>query len=140
MMAVILVVAKDLEEAERKEQSRNCLLLSIEENEIYMFFNDIKFYLDEIDKGCADDFLYKLEIYGTEQLSKERIENYLKLSKVMLNEKVINQLEEYKKFDGYYLCYNRPLKKEDYIKFANDLNNMCQQALEENKTIFVFGE
>lgn len=139
MMAVILVVS-DLEEAARKEQSRNCLAFSIEENEIYMFFHDIKFYLDEIDKGCADDFLYKLEIYGTETLSKERIKNYLKLSEVMLNEKVINHFEKYKKFKGYYSCYNRPLKKEDYIKFANDLNYLCQQALEENKKIFVFGE
>ena len=85
-MAVSLIVAKNEKEMESIPfQSRNYLSVGIEEKEIYDLIRDIKGYLDDIDYGCADDFLYKLEIYGEEILSKDRVENYLRLSKVLLN-------------------------------------------------------
>ncbi len=142
-MAVLLVVAKDQKEADSvTTQSRNYVSIGIEEKEIYGLINDIKWCLDKIDEGCADDFLYKLEIYGEEILSKERVEKYLNLSEVLLNEEVIRYLEENNVFEKYRAYYGDStcLKKEDYIGFANVLKKICIQALEENKKIFVIGE
>lgn len=140
-MAIELVVAKDWEEANyNRWNSKNCLVFCIEENTIYSFLDDIKFCLDKIDKGCADDFLYKLEIYGREILSKDRVKKYLKLSEVMLDEHVINSLVEYDKFEGYYIDHSKKLDERNYIEFANTLKKICTKALEEDKKIFVIGE
>lgn len=143
-MSVLLVVADNLQEAENKiSDTLDYLELGIEESEIYSLLNDIKPHLDKIDKGCADDFLYNLEIYGEETLSKDRIKNYLRLSEVLINDKIINYLDSNNIFINYYLNYSEtdiPLKREDYIQFANKLGSICNQALKDNKTVFVFGE
>lgn len=140
-MAIELVVAKDLEEANyNRWKGKDCLVFCIEEKTIYDFLNVIKGDLDKIDKGCAGDFLYKLEIYGEGVLSKDRIREYLKLSEVMLNKQLIDFLVKDKKFEGYYIDYGKKLDKESYIEFANTLKRICTVALEENKELFVIGD
>ena len=119
-MAVLLIVANDQKDIENMTlQNCNYLSLGIEEKEIYQLLIDIKWYLDKIDRGCSDDFLFKLEIYGEEILSKERIENYLNFSKVLLKEELIRFLEDNDVFKNYYLYYNEEesMKKENYINY-----------------------
>ena len=69
-MSALLVVARGWDEADRlatiwTSQPEKYLSVGFEEVEIYDLLGDIKWLLDELDPGCLDNFLYKLEIYGT---------------------------------------------------------------------------
>ena len=146
-MSALLVVARDWDEADRlatvgTSQPEKYLSVGFEETEIYDLLGDIKWLLDELDPGCLDNFLYKLEIYGTAILSKKRVKNYLNLSRVLLDKEVISYLEENDLFKNYRIDYgyDEPITKEYYLEFANKLKNICQESLEEKKSIFVFGD
>lgn len=143
-MSALLIIAKSLKDKDLDEAYRceNYLSVGFEETEIYDLLADIKWYLDELDPGCLDDFLYKLEIYGTTLLSKKRVQNYLNLSEKLLNEGLIDYLTENNLFNNYRINYgyDEPITKDYYLEFATKLKKLCQESLTEGKKIFVLGD
>ncbi|WP_154650620.1 hypothetical protein [Terrisporobacter glycolicus] len=121
------MLGNSIEEAMYKE----CLLTI--DDEVDYFIGEIKEYLDVISKGSAD-VLFSIYAYGEELLSKEQVEKLLMLGKNMLDEELIEHLKYLRLFKRHNV------DEKEYISFANDLINVCTQAIKENKTIISIGD
>lgn len=126
-MSMHFMLGNSIEEAMYKE----CLLTI--DDEVDYFIGEIKEYLDVISKGSAD-VLFSIYAYGEELLSKEQVEKLLMLGKNMLDEELIEHLKYLRLFKRHNV------DEKEYISFANDLINVCTQAIKENKTIISIGD
>jgi len=126
-MSIHFILGRNIEEAMYKE----CVLTI--DDEVDYFIGEIKEYLDVISKGSAD-VLFSIDAYGEERLSKEQVEKLLLLGKNMLDEELIEHLKYLRLFKRH------SVDEKEYIRFANDLINVCTQAIKENKTIISIGD
>lgn len=126
-MSMHFMLGNSMKEAMYKE----CLLTI--DDEVDYFIGEIKEYLDVISKGSAD-VLFSIDAYGEELLSKEQVEKLLMLGKNMLDEELIEHLKYLRLFKRH------SVDEKEYIRFADDLINVCTQAIKENKTIISIGD
>ena len=98
------------------------------DDEVDYFIGKIKEYLDVISKRSAD-VLFSIDPYEDELLSKEQVEKLLLLGKNMLDEELIEHLKYLRLFKQHNI------DEKGYLRFANNLINVCTQAIKQNKTI-----
>lgn len=103
------------------------------EDEMDKFIGEIKEYIDVISKG-ASDIMISIDPYDDTLLSKEQIEKLLVLGKSMLDEELIEHLKYLRLFKRHGMDEN------EYIDFANNLVDVCDKAIKENKTIVSLGD
>lgn len=103
------------------------------EHEIDYFIGEIKEYVDVISKDAAD-IMITIDPYDDILLSKDQIEKLLVLGKSLLDEELIEHLQYLRLFRRHNVS------EKEYVDFANSLINVCNKAIEENKTIVSLGD
>lgn len=124
-MGIDIYIASSIEEPYKKS---NLPHVRIEDN-----MQEFIWKYRELFKESIQSYL-ELEPYDNMILSKEQIMGLKIFAENLLNPEKICSLES--EFDSYR--YN--LDKKDYLAFAKELYNLCQEALKSNQDIVSLGD
>ena len=121
------IFANSIEEAFSKKVSVRL------EDDLDNFIQVIKEHVDVLCKDCTE-VLLGIDPYGDKILSVEEIKKLLILGQNLLD----NELIEHLRYEKLFIRYD--IDEKDYMKFAKDMIEVCNESLREGKTLISLGD